>query len=151
MKLHFSMKKQMEKHLHSLNTENLKVGLHRKDKIHGKPCRQLKTNWSGKNWKCDRFQISWTNHTPQRYHKRKSLCKDQSSMELFKKKKKKKRKEILQDRQPPISLKKKKKKSNGPMCLANNDLYQTWSLNKQLTNWEPLKEQWRGKSGKEQW
>ena len=33
---------------------------------------------------------------------------------------KKKPKEILQDRQLPISL---KKISNGPMCLASNDLW----------------------------
>ena len=39
-----------------------------------------------------------------------------------------KNKEILQDKLP-ISL---IKTSNGPMCLANNDL--TWSLNKQMTN-----------------
>ena len=35
--------KQMEKHLNSLNSESLKVGLkntQRKDKVHGKPCRQ---------------------------------------------------------------------------------------------------------------
>ena len=37
-----------------------------------------------------------------------------------------KNKEILQDKQLPISLKKKKKKkkkSNGPMYLANHDLW----------------------------
>ena len=38
----------------------------------------------------------------------------------FGRKKKKKPKEILQDRQLHISL---KKKSNGPVCLANNDLW----------------------------
>ena len=43
----------------------------------------------------------------------------QSSVELFWKTKKNK-KEILQDKQLPISL---KKTSNGPMYLANNDLW----------------------------
>ena len=55
----------------------------------------------------------------------------------------KKNKEILQDKQLPISL----KKQVMDQCILPAMTYgcQTWSLNKQTTNWEPLKEQWKGK------
>ena len=53
-----------------------------KDIVHDKPCRLWRyTNWSGKMEKSDRIQIPQTNHTPQRYYKRRNLC--HSSVELF--------------------------------------------------------------------
>ena len=117
-------------------SESLPKNTQRNVKIHEKPCRRWRyTNWSRKNGKSDRIQIPWTNHTPQRHHKRRNLCQDQSSVELFWKKKKKKKKEILQVRQLPISF---TKTSNGPVCLANMTYAQ------QLTK-NHSKEQGRGK------
>ena len=92
--------KQMEKHLNSLNSDSLKVGL----KIHTGMTKYM-TNHADtekvkvlidqeKNWKTDRIQIPQTNHTPWKHYTWRSLCQDQSSMELLWKKKPK---EILQD------------------------------------------------------
>ena len=84
----------MEKHVNSLDSERLKVGLKSwpqntqwKDKIHDKLCRQWRySNWLGKNWKSNKSLIPQTNYTPQRYYKRRNLCQDWGSMELFWKK-----------------------------------------------------------------
>ena len=65
--------------------------------------------------KSDGIHIPRTNHTPQRHFKRRNICQDQSSVELFWEKKTRKysKKDNSQFTQ---------RTSNGPMCLSNNDL-----------------------------
>ena len=122
-----------KKHLNSLNSDILKVGLKTNE---GKT--KYMTNHAGsedmltdqeKNEEVTEFKyLGQTTH--KRPYKRRNLCQDQSSMELFWGKKTPK--EIPQDRKLPISL----KKQVMDQCVLPAMTYgcQTWSLNKQLTN-----------------
>ena len=82
------------------------------------------------------IQIPRKSHTPQRHYKRKNPCQDQSSVELFWKKKnpqnsndnnnktnKNNQGNIPGQTTPHITQKTSKLNLNGPMCLANNDLW----------------------------
>ena len=127
--------KQMEKHLNSLNSESLKDGL----KIHKGFIKYMTNHADGEDILTDQVQILKVtefkylgqNHTPQRHYKRRNLCQDQSSMELFWKRTKKKN----DPRQTTPHFTKKKKQVMGP-CVLPTITYgcQTWSLNKQLAN-----------------
>ena len=64
--------------------------------------------------KCKTFTSS-----SQNYYKRINICQDQSSVELFWKKKPQKTRKYSKIDNSPFHL----KTSNGPMCLANNDLW----------------------------
>ena len=88
----FSMKNKTNgKTLKNPNSESLKVDL----KLHKGKTKYMTKHADSediltdqeKNGKSDRIQISWTNHIPQRHYKRRNLCQDQSSVELFWKKK----------------------------------------------------------------
>ena len=59
-------------------SENWLKNTQRKDKVHGKPCRQSRhTNRSAKKKKkkrkSDRIQMPRTNHTPERHHTKKYM------------------------------------------------------------------------------
>ena len=99
--------KQMGKHLNSLSSVSLKFG-------HKYSREKQNTRQTVQTVK-KKIQVPPANHTFQRHYKRRNLCQDQSSMELFWKKRIKYSKI---DNSPYHS-----KTNTWPMCLANNDLW----------------------------
>ena len=109
--------KQMEKHLNNLNSESLKVGL----KIHKGKTKYM-TNHADSE---DNDQQKIEKVTEFKYLGQTTHLKDTAKEEIYARIRAAwscfgKNKKILQDKQLPISL---KKTSNGPMYLANHDLW----------------------------
>ena len=126
-----------------MNSESLKVGL----KIHKGKTKYTTNHADSEDILIDQqkiekvtIQIPRTKHTPQRHYKRRNICQDQSSVDLFWGEKRK----YSKIDNSPLHLKKKQVMDQ---CVLPTMTYgcQTWSLNKQMTNQEPLKEQWKGK------
>ena len=120
--------KQTEKHLDSLNSESLKVGL----KIHKGKTKYM-TNYADRDHKTIE-KVAEFKYLGQTTHlkdttKEEINARIRAAWSCFGKKKPT---EILQDKQPPISL----KKQVMHQCVLSTMTYgcQTWSLNTQLTN-----------------
>ena len=110
----------MEKHLNKLNSENLKVGL----KIHEGKTKYMTSHADTEDILIDQQKIEKV--TEFKYLEQTTHLKGTTKEEIYARIRaawivlEKKTKEILQDKQLPISL---KKTSNGPMYLANLDLW----------------------------
>ena len=127
-------RKQIEKHLNSLNSESLEVC----PKIHKGKTKDTTNHADGKDIlinKENNEQVTEFKYlgqtTRQRHCKRINPCQDQSSVELFWKKIGKYSKV---KKTPHITQKKKKKVMD--QCVLSTMAYgcRTWSLNKQLAN-----------------
>ena len=121
-----------------------------KDKVHDKPCRQrrntnrsVKKNPKNKNKNKNKQNKNKTKKVTEfKYLGQNTHLKDTTKEEIYARIKAawscfgKKRKYSKTDNSP-FHFKKKKKKSNGPMCLANNDLWlsnMVSKIKKQMTN-----------------
>ena len=124
--------KQMEKHLNSLNSESLKVGL----KIHKGKTKYMTNHADSEEILIDQQKIEKV--TEFKYLGQNTHHKDTTKEEICARIRaawscfENKNKEILQDKQLPISL----KKQVMDQCVLPTMTYgcQTWSLNKQMTN-----------------
>ena len=117
----FSAKQQnkWKKHLNNLNSESLKVGL----KIHKGKTKYMTNHAHSEDILIDQQKIEKV--TEFIYLGQTTHLKDTTKEEIYVRIRAAwscfgKNKEILQDKQLPISL---KKTSNGPMYLANHDLW----------------------------
>ena len=118
----------MEKHLNSLNSESLKVGL----KIHKGKTKYMTTHADSEYMPTDRENIEKV--TEFKYLGQTTHIKDTIKEEIFARIRAAsnsfgKNKEILKDRQLPISL----KKQVMDLCVLPTMTYgcQTWSVNRQ--------------------
>ena len=123
--------KQMEKHLNSLNSESLKVGL----KVHKGKTKYMINHADSEDIQIDQQKIEKV--TEFKYLGQTTHLKDTTKEEIYARIRAAwscfgKNKEMLQDRQLPISL----KKQVMDQCVLPTMTYGylTWSLNKQMTN-----------------